>query len=407
MAACPAEFDAVIDPLSRPLALLLLLLFAASPAWGANREELTARLKEVQAKIAEVQARLEADRGRLGKLEGELRRTERQIGAAVQELRRIDAEQETLQSRLKALRARRAEQRRALAGQRRALAAQIRSAYLAGREAPLKLLLNQDDPAGVGRLLVYFDYLNRARAQRIAAVKSALQELARTEEEIAARTAALERARLDGERRRAELVERKAEREKLLTALRREIHRRGRELESLRGDEQQLQELLASLAEVLADIPGGAGERKPFAELKGRLAWPVAGRLEARFGQSRGQGQLKWRGVLIGTREGSPVHAVSHGRVAFADWMRGFGLLLIIDHGDGYMSLYGHNQGLYKTTGDWVEAGEVIAVAGSSGGLDRPGLYFEIRRNGRPVDPAIWCRRPLKVADGEAAGAGR
>lgn len=397
----------MIDPLYRPLALLLLLLLAPSLACGASREEVTARLKEVQAKIAKVQARIESDRGRLGKLEGQLRHTERQIGATLQELRRIDAEKEALQAHLKSLRARRADQLLALEGQRRALAAQVRSAYLAGREAPLKLLLNQDDPAGVGRLLVYFDYLNRARAERIAAVEATLQDLRRTEREIATQTAALDRAREDGERRRAELVTRKAEREKLVASLRREIRRQGQVLESLRGDEQQLQELLASLAKVLADIPQDPEKHQPFAQLKGRLAWPVAGRLEARFGEARGHGELTWRGVLIATREGSPVHAVSHGRVAFADWMRGFGLLLILDHGDGYMSLYGHNQGLYKTTGDWVEAGEVIGVAGSSGGLDRPGLYFEIRRDGRPVDPALWCSRPLKVAGSEAAGAGR
>ena len=149
----------------------------------------------------------------------------------------------------------------------------------------------------------------------------------------------------------------------------------------------------------MADIPIAPGDNKPFKQQKGLLPWPVQGPFIARYGQSRNRGDLKWNGILIGSTYGTPVQAVSHGRIAFSDWLQGYGFITIVDHGDGYMSLYGHNESLFKQAGDWVAAGEIIATTGDSGGQPKPGLYFEIRSRGKPVDPYLWCshkaRHPL------------
>jgi septal ring factor EnvC (AmiA/AmiB activator) len=141
---------------------------------------------------------------------------------------------------------------------------------------------------------------------------------------------------------------------------------------------------------MLVDIPAEADGQQPFHSRKGKLRWPARGRLAQRFGAPR-SGGLRWRGVMIEAQEGGEVRAVSQGRIAFSDWMRGFGLLLIIDHGDGYMSLYGHNQTLYKEVGEWVDTGEVVALLGASGGRTESGLYFEMRHKGRPINPVHWC----------------
>ncbi|NNG14001.1 MAG: peptidoglycan DD-metalloendopeptidase family protein, partial [Gammaproteobacteria bacterium] len=154
-----------------------------------------------------------------------------------------------------------------------------------------------------------------------------------------------------------------------------------------------LETLMEGLRDALADVPANAGQRKAFKSQRGRLRLPVRGKITANYGSRRKAGGFRWQGVMIRAKQGADVKAVSHGRVAFADWLRGFGLMVIVDHGDGYMSLYGHNESLYVETGDWVEAGDVVSAVGSSGGQKRAGLYFEIRANGKPTNPLRWCKR--------------
>jgi septal ring factor EnvC (AmiA/AmiB activator) len=383
--------------LMRSALLLLILLVPQTGGVLADEDQaqIRKRLVDVQEQIDRLQDSLEKARGRQGKLEGQLRRLERRIGRTAREIAGLEAEMNGLQQRLAELRADRSDQLEALEQQREALSRQVRAAYIGGRQEQLKLWLNQDDPATLGRLLVYYDYFNRARLERMAAVEALLVDLRQTEREIAAQTKQLGDKRDAKEAQHTALTSSRAERQQVARHLSAEIKRSGKRLESLREDEQRLQELLRSLSQALADLPA---DYPPFAKLKGRLTWPAAGRIAARFGERRGSTGLKWRGVLLSGPEGTPVQAVSRGRVAFADWMRGFGLLVIIDHGDGYMSLYGHNQSLFKSTGDWVEAGETIASVGNSGGGERAGLYFEIRRKGKPVDPSAWCVKPRRVA---------
>ncbi|HEY9183360.1 MAG TPA: peptidoglycan DD-metalloendopeptidase family protein, partial [Gammaproteobacteria bacterium] len=276
-----------------------------------------------------------------------------------------------------------------LAAERTALARQVRLHYMTGREELFKLLLSQESPATLGRMLVYFDYYNRARTMRIAAVSTELAKLdelesatARVEEELTALEAkqateleALERSRDD---RRAAVAKLDAE-----------IRDANSAAAKLKSEERRLTEVVKRLAELAAGFP--VDNEEPFSRVKGKLAWPVQGRLAGDYGQPRGAGgPVKWTGVLLEAGAGTPVRAVYHGRVAFADWLQGLGLLVIVDHGGGYMSLYGHNEALLKESGDWVEPGETIAQVGDSGGQARPGLYFEIRYNGEPVNPHPW-----------------
>lgn len=388
-----------------PLLVLIGLLCTIGSVGADEKEKATAALNQVQAQIEKLQQKLEADRGKQGSLQAGLRRIERQLGKTARELKRIERELGKREQRLDALRAKQSKQLNALAQHQDALARQVRAAYATGRQERIKLLLNQDDPASLGRTLVYYDYFNRARTERIAAVELALTDLRKTEAQIDLETQALKTDREKARDRQRTLEQGRQERKGVLSSLNREIKRNNRSLEELREDQKQLQQLITSLSRTLEDLAAPPGAAIAFSKLKGTLPWPTQGTIKARFGQQRENsgGKINWRGVLIAAPEGRKVHAISHGRVAFADWMRGFGLLVIIDHGNGYMSLYGHNQSLYQATGDWVEAGAVIAGAGNSGGQAQTGLYFEIRKNGKPVDPAQWCNAQAKLA-GKQAG---
>ena len=280
------------------------------------------------------------------------------------------------------------------------LAEEARAAYAMGRQQQVKLLLNQEQPAAMGRMLTYFTYLSRARTRRIESMRSTIDRLHALESDIELKTRHLAGLRDKHKARFNALQEQKKQRKQLVETLSGQLAAQGDELEHLQEDEKQLQTLVYSLQELLTDIPVDANQQQPFKSLKGKLRWPAKGRLSRRFGTQRGNSGLTWQGVLISAPEGGRVQAVSEGRVAFADWLRGFGLLLIIDHGDGYMSLYGQNQALYKEVGEWVDSGEVVATLGVSGGQSDAGLYFELRHKGRPQNPVSWCAGKPGAAPG-------
>lgn len=376
-----------------------LLLGTAALAAGlsapvlAASEDPEARLQSVRERIRELDRRLNETRMKHDTMATDLRETELAVARVTAQLGELDQQRAEYRSRLADLEGRRAKIQARIGELRRNLARYVRAAYATGRQDQFKLLLNQENPATLSRALTYYAYFNRQRAERIQALAMVLQELADIKESISRdtrRLAALReqktaaRERLDGQRRR---------RLEVIAGLARELGDQDARLERLRQDEQKLAELVAGLARELADIPPADFQQVPFPELKGKLPWPSAGKIRHKFGTPRGSGDLSWKGVLVTARPGTPVHAVSHGRVAFADWLRGFGLLMIIEHGDGYMSLYGHSESLFKDVGDWVEAGELIARVGDSGGREMSGLYFEIRHRGTPVDPLQWCAR--------------
>ena len=322
-----------------------------------------------------------------------LRATEIAVSRLRVEVAELDARSHELGERLDGLERRRADVAARIADLRAGLARYVRAAYATGRQDRFKLLLNQENPATLSRALTYYAYFNRERARRIRALATDLEELADIRESIARSRADVARLSEQKTATRRSLEAEREQRRQTVERLEKELGTRAAQLARLEQDEEKLAELVAGIAKELVDIPRADAHQVPFATLKGKLPWPTTGSLRARFGTPRGNGDLNWKGVLVAARPGTPVHAVSHGRVAFADWLRGFGLLMIIEHGDGYMSLYGHSESLTKDVGDWVDAGEVIGTVGDSGGRDASGLYFEIRHRGTPVDPVRWCGR--------------
>jgi len=378
---------------NRYRSVFLLCCFLLLPASGSGDDDAAAKAEELEAlraRMQTLQKELVSNQSRKSSAERKLRDVEKKISSTSHELRRIASALKTNRRQLIELQGKQREQARILQKQRRHIAREARAAYAMGRQQQVKLLLNQEQPSVVGRMLTYFGYFSRARVAQIDSINSAMEALRETESFIQSKTRVLNKLHERQQSASQRLREKKQARKQVLARINRELETQSGELQRLEEDEKQLQKLLASLQELLADIPTDASQQ-PFRSLKGKLRWPARGRLSARFGSRRGNSGLVWQGVTISAPEGTRVRAVSQGRVAFADWMRGFGLLLIVDHGDGYMSLYGHNQALYKEVGEWVDTGEVMATLGASGGQTRSGLYFELRHKGRPINPVRWC----------------
>ena len=354
---------------------------------AAQRSEETA-LEAVREEINTLERRLtrqhvERDAGYRA-----LRSAELEISASASELGVIREGLGAQRARSRALEQETLAARERLAGERQALAEQVRASYLAGHQEMLKLMLNQEDPARLGRMMVYYDYLNRARSERVNAVTAEianLAELARASERAARELADLEAAQT---RELETLGRARDERRQLITRIEQDIAQAGNEIHRLREEEERLAQLVAELEALLEGFPVDPDVR--FGSIDGKLPWPVRGTLINDYGDDRGGGQMRWNGFVVAAPAGTPVRAVYHGRVAYADWLPGLGLLVIVDHGEGYMSLYGHNEAILKESGEWVTPGEVIAQVGDSGGQAQPALYFEIRRDGEPVDPRPW-----------------
>ena len=376
----------------------LLMLCAVAGAEAADKDsqaeaDRAAELQKLRARIADLRRALDSVRSQQDAVRTELRTLERRIGSLVHSLKDLSAQLAERTSRLQRLRAERGQHSRELATQRSLLSSQVRAAYAVGRQEYLKLLLNQEDPAAAGRVFTYYDYFNRARSQRIAAVSETLQKLQAVERAIEQETSQLTRLRDRQQGDKAELEQAHSARAAVMAKLDREIRTGDQELARLLENERELEKVIAAINEVLADVPVELERGPNFAASRGQLTWPTRGAVDQLFGTRREKSRVIWNGVIINANEGHEVRAVSRGRVAFADWLRGYGLLMIIDHGNGYMTLYGHAQSLFKEAGDWVETDELIATVGRSGGRASAGLYFEIRHNGKPVNPVQWCRR--------------
>ncbi|MBU0499741.1 MAG: peptidoglycan DD-metalloendopeptidase family protein [Gammaproteobacteria bacterium] len=375
------------------IAAVFALIFSyEGSASDVGRHE--AELKELRARIKDVTTMLDNDRGKMGRFSRELRDVESRMGGAISRLRSIDGQLQRQQVLIGELRTQEQRQATELERHRQLLSKQMLATYAMGRQERIKVLLNQEEPALLGRMLEYHTYLSNERARRIGRIREILKRLQGTREAIVQEESRLNELRDQALARKMELEKDKAEREGLLEELRKQISDKGKELTQLQTDVKELTKLIASLQDALADIPAQSEQNKPFDASRGRMPWPASGEMVANFGTPREAG-LEWDGVFISVAEGREVKAIHSGRVAYAEWLRGFGLLLIIDHGNGYMSLYGHNQGLLKEVGDWVAAGEAIALAGSSGGQSKSGVYFGVRYKGKPLNPTSWCK-PMK-----------
>jgi septal ring factor EnvC (AmiA/AmiB activator) len=278
-----------------------------------------------------------------------------------------------------------------VAAERDTLARELRAAYMNGPEEPLKLLLNQQDPAELGRVSEYYAYFSRARAERITAIRDHVAHLDLLRDSIAKETERLRALETNGEQQATSLAQARERRAQALEAVQSRIQSRGDELAQLQRDAAALERLVEELRRAMQDFP--LLGRQPFERTKGKLPWPVRGELLARFGQLRSGGPLKWQGIVIAAERGAPIRAPLNGRVIYADWLPGLGLLVVLDHGGGYMTLYGHGEQLYKKVGDTVDAGDIIAAAGDAGINSRSGLYLEVRRGKQALNPLEWLSK--------------
>lgn len=423
--------------------ILLALSCLLSPAFADERAQTQQQLEATRQDIAELKktlGKLQEEKSGVQKdlkaTETDIGNLEKQVEALQQELKKTEGELERLDTEKKKLQSARVEQQRLIA-------IQARSAYQNGREEYLKLLLNQQNPEKFARSLTYYDYLSKARLEQLRAFNETLRQLANVEQDIGRHQEELLTQRADLDSRRQALDAERSKRQQVLAKLNSDMKSSDQKLQARQQDQAELAKVLKTIEETLARQAREAEEARKkallaqqeaekrrqqqalaardaadteppkkarttlgplvssdgasyggaFSAARGKLPWPVNGRLLARFGEARGSdSRAKWDGVMISASPGTQVHAVHGGRVVFADWLRGAGLLVILDHGNGYLSLYGHNQSLLKSAGDIVKAGEAISTVGDSGGQDSAGLYFAIRQQGRPTDPAQWCR---------------
>jgi septal ring factor EnvC (AmiA/AmiB activator) len=361
----------------------------AAPQTDRNKAE--AELQAIKAQIGRISGQVTRDQIERDRRTRELRAAELSVGSARVGLERVRGEHAERAARRSGLAQDQHRHEADLASARTALAAQLRTAYLIGSEEPLKLLLNQKDPARAGRMFVYYSYFGRARAAQIDGISAELGEIGRLDRALEVEETRL--AELEKERHveLSQLEQAREARSRVLVSLQNESRSRVQSLDRLQRQKSGLEKLLHELERVVPSFP--ANSQDAFARLRGKLVWPVSGRVLSHFGETRAGG-IKWDGLRIASERGAPVRAVSDGRVIYADWLAGLGLLAIVDHGSGYLSLYGHNERLFKAAGDRVTAGDAIAAAGDSGGQANPELYFEIRKGGKPIDPRPWFSTP-------------
>lgn len=373
----------------------LTVLAAITLAAAAGPADKRARLEEIRQRISDIKARIADDRDARDDASEELAEIERRIGDIAERLHRLDESIAATRDRIDELTTRAEQHERQLQDRLGKLAGQIRAAYRVGRQGRLQMILSQDDPAQVGRLLAYYEYYADAQSQSIADVRSDLDALHETREKLSAKRQRLRDKRSQRRDLLASLESSRAERESTLKAIEGRLAERGDTLESLRADENRLEKLIDSLHKNLDEDPGEPSVQDPdtpFAKRKGRLTPPVSGRVIAGFGDAKAGGRLQWQGVWLAAPTGTAVTATASGRVVYVGWMHRYGLIVVLDHGQDYYTVYGHNQSVYVEVGDHVRAGDKLSGAGNSGGHDTSGVYFEIRRGRTPIDPANWLK---------------
>jgi len=374
---------------SLTLALALSFGLWAVPGQAQQQDVTPAQIEDLKERIEDIDewlADAEEDRS---ELEQQLVATERRISELTRERQSLREKAAQQQQRLQELEQQEASLNKTLSRQREGLKQQIRSAWMEGDAPAVKVLLNEIDPDQIARTMTYYEYLSRNTVERLEAFQRSLQDLRQTQARVLVTRAELNDTESRLSKRQQELTASRQEREQTLTALKSEIQSRRSERDDLAEDRKRLEKLLQEVQQAIASIPS-PNESQPFKALRNKLPWPVKGKVVSGFGDRYADGKLRRNGMLIQTNVEAQVKAIHYGRVVFANWLRGFGLITIIDHGDGYMTLYGHSSSLFTSPGDWVAAGETIAVAGQTGGTESPAVYFEVRHNGKPDNPKRW-----------------
>jgi septal ring factor EnvC (AmiA/AmiB activator) len=400
---------------TRLFLLLLPALLAFQTAWADSKAELKALREHLEELQRDYQATRESHAGAVDAL----RQSERAISDTKRKLQKLESEQQKTRSELNIVNTELDQVQTGIAERQKRLGQMLKQAYMRGGGDSLRLLLSGKDPNEVSRELVYLNYLSQSQLELIESLRRELDQLARLKQSAAEKDRALTEIRQSKIAEQERLLREKQARQSVLNRLSGQIKAQRKEISTLKQDEKRLTELIAKLARLAqkrkAKTPKKQASRaalsKPsgpvgintevpeaiygdtvFSRLKGLLRLPVRGELMNRFGAPREDGGLTWKGLFIRAQEGAEVKAVAAGRVVFAEWLRGFGNLVIVDHGEGYMSLYSNNESLYKQPGEGVKSGDTIASAGNSGGQEEPGVYFELRHQGRPINPMAWIK---------------
>lgn len=365
------------------------VLAQESPAQIKQKQE---DLKSLRDKIKTIESGLSKVKEDQSSLSKALEASEQEINKLNTALREVDKEINAQEKEAETFKGKRDDIQVSLSEQLKLLGLQVRSSYVSGRQQKVKMLLNQEDPAVLGRMLAYYEYLANARTDRIDGIQNELIELIELEAALQKELDRLRTLRAERESQLAQLESKREERNKQLGALETAIKNSGKELGQLRQQEGALESLIQALKENL-DIPAEFRNAKPFGSSKRKLPWPARGRILARYGQRKHGTSLTWNGIWIGTKAGTPVRAVSNGRVVYVGWLHRYGLIVVMEHPGGYYSLYGHNQETMVSVGDSLKAGQIISRAGDSGGHRNPGVYFEIRKGKSPVNPISWLKQ--------------
>ena len=371
-----------------PFFLVFCLAMSPSMAFAQQKNVVeTSAITTLKTDLSKTEHHLNA-------VNAELAVADKRIAKISKRLHKIRLDIKKERKQLQQLREEKSQLLASTSNNKQSLTNHIKAAYMMGRQPFVKMMLNQEDPAVAGRMLVYFDYFSRAYTSQIETLTRRSEEVEKIEARLEQHTQLLAKLLEKNRTELAALGEKKAER----TALAKSLSLRKEDisitLNRLLKDQQKLEQLTENVSRTVNSKRKPRASGTGFANLKGSLRWPVEGKLVGRFGKSRlGSGQLSWRGVLIEAEEGIEVQVVAPGQIVFSDWLRGYGYVTIVDHSGGYLSLYGHNETLLKEVGEFVVAGDVVAIVGKTGAQEMPGLYFEIRRNGEPINPQAWIAR--------------
>ena len=379
--------------LARLLAGLLLAGLGAAAADDRYKQS-TEELAKVRGKIEAVSRSIDHDKGEQDQLRAAVEEAERKIDNAGSEVQRISGQVALQELKVRQAQADRAAAEQRLAGQKQTLAQQLKADYMAGRGGKAELLLSQQDPARLDRMLIYYDALNRSRAANINAINDQIRKVAQLESQYQGQLASLHALQDSHKQALAQLQADRQERSAAMAKVAQRIAGESDELKGLQANEKQLQNLLEQLRQALADVPveppqGG----RPFPDMRGKMSWPLRGDLLARYVDPESGGGRRGRGDGISASEGVLGRPSARGRVAYVGWLTSYGLIVVLQHDKGYFTLYGHNSVVEKTAGEWVSAGDVIARAGNTGGYEQTGLYFEVRKGTEPMDPKDWLSR--------------
>jgi septal ring factor EnvC (AmiA/AmiB activator) len=373
------------------LLAFLCLCLAVLPSAASDKSIKEAELKVLQAKISNLQETISEKQDSKSAFVRQLKKIERSISNVSQKISASKNKIIDTESELRQLRTLKKKNQNELSQQNSALAQQVYLAYTLGQQEKIKLLFSQQDSGDLQRNLIYYQYFSNSRVELIKRVQENIDTLLKTEADINHIKQVLETSHQQLEEQKNKLKKNGFERTTIILALDQQLKKQGGVLGKLQVDAKALESLINSIEEILVASPEPRFDNRPFAKLRGQLPWPVKGKVNRIFGRQKPLSELRWQGVLIEAPVGRHVQAISGGRIAFADWLRGLGNIIIIDHGNSYLSLYGHNESLFKSAGEWVEAGDIISSIGSSGGQNKPSLYFEIRKKGRPQNPTKWC----------------